>query len=271
MRRESRHASPDRIVSRRKKYSQNFLIDQSAIAQFIKQMPESGGVPAIEVGAGDGVLTRAISPLFPRITAYEIDDEMVARITRSGVPENVEVLQMDFLMSRPPTTPFHLVGNVPFGITSEVVRWALNADSAMTATLITEWAYARKRSGDYGRWTRVTVESWPWMHWSIGGRISRRAFRPVPSVDAGILKLNRRRHSEVSRSERRSWEKFVELGFTGLGGSLYRSLSTQFNTAVLRTAFRELDISEDTVVAFIHPDDWLTLFDRICRSMPRLA
>lgn len=260
MRSASSHSSSNPSLSRRKVYSQNFLRNPTALEKFIAHLPSPALYPAVEVGAGDGALTSAISELFPQVTAYEIDRDMVARLRRRGIPPNVDVVAADFLTVDPPEHPFHLVGNVPFGITAEVVGWALKSRSLETATLITEWAYARKRSGDYGRWTRLTVTSWPRIKWSLGGKIGRRSFRPVPSVDAGILKLARQTPHLVNDDNLRAWQSFVQLGFSGIGGSLFRSLTTRFDTRAVRAAFRQCKIDESTVVAFVHPDDWLSLY-----------
>src|SRR5205823_11465676 len=106
---------------------------------------------------------------------------------RLGGRAGVRVEAGDFLAARPPPRPFQVVGNVPFSITSDVVGWCLVAPALRSATLITQLEYARKRTGGYGRWSLVTVRTWPVFSWELRGRIPRQRFRPVPRVDAGVL------------------------------------------------------------------------------------
>jgi 23S rRNA (adenine-N6)-dimethyltransferase len=98
----------------------------------------------------------------------------------------------DFLGSRPPARPFQVVGNTPFSLTSPVIDWCLRARRMTAATLITQLEYARKRTGGFGRWSQLTVSTWPQFRWELRGTIPRTEFRPVPRVDAGILRLERR-------------------------------------------------------------------------------
>lgn len=255
-------------VSKRKAYSQNILRDSQAVKRFVAALPTDDGRLAVEIGAGDGFLTVALAEHFSRVKAYEIDPDMVHRLKRRGIPGNVEIVCGDFLEAPSPRTPFHVAANIPFGLTSQIVSWCLTAPHLETATLITESAYARKRTGDYGKWSLLTVRTWPWFEWTYHGKIMRRAFRPIPSVDAGILGLRRRPRPLIQPSQKRRWEEFVERGFSGIGGSLFKSLKPLIGRHSSR-CFSQASISRDAVVAFVHPDDWVTLFE--CHENARLG
>lgn len=255
-------ASNGRSLSNRMRYSQNLLRDPAAVRLFISVLPPDGGHLAVEVGAGDGALTRALAEHFGEVKAYEIDGDMVRRLRQRGLPANVRLIHADFLRESAPTVTFHVAANIPFAITSKVIDWCLTAQTLETATLITELAYARKRTGDYGRWSKLTIATWPWFEWRLRGRIDRRCFKPAPTVDAGILTLERRPQPLVDDAHRRSWEQFVERGFTGIGGSLYRSLKPIFGRSCAR-AFADVGIPRDQIVAFVEPGSWLSLFQRL--------
>lgn len=263
---EPQRTGHGRQIARRMRYSQNLLRDPAAVGLFTSMLPRDAQL-AIEIGAGDGALTLALAEHFREVRAYEIDPDMVRRLRRRGLPANVRLVSGDFLRERPPTAPFHVAANIPFGITSKIVDWCLAAETLETATLITELAYARKRSGDYGRWSKLTVRTWPWFEWSLRGRLDRRCFKPIPAVDAGILVLERRRQPLIANAQRRNWEQFVERGFSGVGGSLYRSVKPLFGRSCPRV-FADLGIPRDQIVAFVEPDLWLSLFERVPRSGP---
>jgi len=189
------------------------------------------------------------------VVAYEVDPAMAAGLApRPGL----EVRTEDFLRVRPPGEPFAVVGNIPYALTAAVVDWCLLAETLTTATLLTQLEYARKRTGDYGRWSRLTIGTWPVMSWRLAGRIPRTAFRPVPRVDGGVLRLTRRPVPLVTDVS--AYRKMVELGFTGVGGSLCATLSRRYGRARTVSAFRAVRVPTDAPVGEVWPEQWLTLF-----------
>ncbi len=168
--------------------SQNFLTDRAVARRFARIAVPDGGPPPLllEVGAGKGALTEPLARRCRELRAYEIDPRLVPGLrTRFAGTPHVRVIAGDFLAARPPRGPFAVAGNVPFSRTADVVDWCLRAPALTEATLITQLEYARKRTGDYGRWTLLTVRTWPRYAWRLAGRVDRYGFRPAPRVDAG--------------------------------------------------------------------------------------
>ncbi|MBB5778168.1 ErmE/ErmH/ErmO/ErmR family 23S rRNA (adenine(2058)-N(6))-methyltransferase [Nonomuraea jabiensis] len=243
----------------RRTLSQNFLADRHAVDLMVKAAAPEGLV--LEPGAGEGVLTLALAEAGARVVGYEIDPLLAGRLAaRTRSDPRIDVVRGDFTAARAPHEPFAVVGNIPYSITSKIVDWCLRAPALTSATLLTQREYARKRSGDYGRWSLVTVESWPWFHWRLGDTIGRESFRPVPSVDSAILRLQRRPEPLVS--DRGSYQELVELGFGGVGGSVRASLKTRYEG--VDAALKAAGVARDTVVAHVHPDQWIILWGRLC-------
>ena len=163
------------------------------------------------------------------VIAYEIDPALADRlIARVGDRPNVRVRTGDFLAARQPSGSFQVVGNAPFSLTSPIIDWCLRASRMTAATLITQLEYARKRTGGYGRWSQLTVSTWPQIRWELAGTIARTEFRPVPRVDAGILRLERRAEPLVRPARQAAYRRLVQAGFSGVGGSVQASLRRTF-------------------------------------------
>lgn len=101
------------------------------------------------------------------------------------------------------------------------------------------------------------MASWPWFTWELVGRVGRESFRPVPSVDSAVLRISRRPEPLVR--DRRGFTDLVELGFTGVGGTVRASLRTRYRG--VDAALAAAGIAPDTVVAHVHPDQWIALYE----------
>jgi 23S rRNA (adenine-N6)-dimethyltransferase len=167
----------------------------------------------------------------------------------------------DFLAARPPRTAFSVAGNVPFSRTAAIVDWCLKAPALTDATLLTQLEYARKRTGDYGGWTLLTVRTWPRYEWRLLGRVGRRSFRPVPGVDAGIVRIERRRTPLLDAAAYAGWRHLVELGFSGVGGSLHASLCRAHPRRRVDAAFRAARLDPGVLVGEVAPGRWLRLYE----------
>ncbi|GAA2112142.1 ErmE/ErmH/ErmO/ErmR family 23S rRNA (adenine(2058)-N(6))-methyltransferase [Actinomadura alba] len=250
----------------RRALSQNFLYDPGTIARIVRAARPGADDLLVEVGAGEGRLTRALARECRKVIAYEIDAALARRVAaRYRSNPKIECVHADFLSATPPAEPFALVGNIPYGVTSRIVEWCLKAPELTSATMVTQLDYARKRSGDRGRWSRLTVRTWPRFDWRLLGVIPRELFRPVPSVDSGILRLDRRREALLPPGALREYEAFVALGFGGVGGTLHASLSRRYRPARVTAAFAAAGLDRRTIVAFVHPDQWIQLFTALHR------
>ncbi|MDG9717825.1 23S rRNA (adenine(2058)-N(6))-methyltransferase Erm(O) [Streptomyces sp. DH24] len=246
--------------------SQNFIADRATATRLARlTAPHGRPLPLLlEVGAGKGALTAALAARCRELRAYEIDPALLPalRARFSGTP-HVRVVAGDFLAARPPRTPFSVAGNVPVSRTAAIVDWCLRAPALTDATLLTQLEYARKRTGDYGRWTLLTVRTWPRYEWRLLGRVGRHGFRPVPRVDAGIVRIERRRTPLLDAAAYDSWRHLVELGFSGTGGSLHASLRRAHARRRVDAAFRAARLDPGVLVGEVAPEQWLRLHEAL--------
>jgi 23S rRNA (adenine-N6)-dimethyltransferase len=223
-----------------------------------------GADPASDGGALSWQLqiARFLAPAARRVLAHELDPRLAARLAdRYRDPAlGVRVVHGDFTRARPPREPFAVVGNIPYSRTADIVRWCLDAPELTSATLVTQLEYARKRTGAHGRWSRLTVLTWPWWSWRLAGRIGRDRFRPQPRVDAGVLVLRRRTGALVPWERRGEYRRMVELGFGGVGGSLSASLRRVYPAARVATALRKAGVAAGAPVGLVSPDQWVVVF-----------
>jgi 23S rRNA (adenine-N6)-dimethyltransferase len=254
--------------ARRRALSQNFLTDASVARAVVRAADLSPDGLVVEVGAGAGMLTRHLAPACGRLIAYEVDPDLAARLAaRHG--DRVRVVRADFRTAVPPRSPFAVVGNIPYAITAPVVDWCLSARRLTGATLITQLEYARKRTGGFGRWSRLTVRTWPVFSWRMGRRIPRERFDPVPRVDSAVLLLRRRAAPLIAPDRLAAYGHLVDLGFTGVGGTLRASLRRAHPAHRVDAALAAAGVDRSAVVAYVTPDQWVRLAARLLEAPPR--
>src|SRR5699024_4515112 len=110
----------------RHEHGQNFLTDHKIINSIIDLVKQTSG-PILESGPGSGALTHPMAYWGRAITAVEGDANRPATPTQEPSPAAVEVSHHDFLTSRLPATPCVIVGNIPFHLTTAILRKLLHA------------------------------------------------------------------------------------------------------------------------------------------------
>jgi 23S rRNA (adenine-N6)-dimethyltransferase len=196
---------------RRRRLGQNFLRPEFA-DRIVAEADFRPGDLVVEFGAGLGAITIALAKRQVDVVAIEIDPVWVARLrerVRGAFQDKVRVVEGDFLSLRLPTEPFRVIGSLPFGYTTDVLRRLLD-DPRVTlerADLIVQWAVARKRVA-LPPSTRLSTTWVPWWEFRLGRHVPASAFRPVPRVDSGVLIITRK-PPILPPSMARSYSEFV--------------------------------------------------------------
>ena len=287
------HAKTSSQVSQfpggRQELGQNFLADRALIAAIQRLVRDETQGPIIEVGAGDGALTGPLARLDRPLTALEIDPRRVRRLRQrfgdsgsgsgsgsgrdrdrdrdrasDGAGSGVHIVQADVLRHRFPAAPHVVVGNVPFHLTTAIIRKLLSEHGWTSAVLIVQWEAARRRAGVGGA-SMLTASWWPWYDFGLVRRIPASAFRPVPSVDAGLLTMRRRTVPLVAgeRCERLAYQAFVKQVFQAPGRGLEEMIGRtgRVRRADLREWVRWSRIPARALPKDLAAEDWARLWE----------
>lgn len=235
----------------RHELGQNFLCDRRVVADIVEIVSRTTG-PIVEVGAGDGALTVPLQRLGRRLTAIEIDGQRAKRLAGRT---SAEVVTTDFLRFRLPRTPHVVVGNLPFHLTTAMLRHLLHSPGWTDAVLLVQWEVARRRAGVGGA-TMMTAQWWPWFEFHLARKVSAAAFRPRPAVDAGLLTMTRRTEPLVDGADRRRYQALVHQVFTGRG----RGMAQIIGRRVPRHWLRHHAINPSALPKDLTAAQWAALF-----------
>ncbi|HEX5096001.1 MAG TPA: rRNA adenine N-6-methyltransferase family protein [Acidimicrobiia bacterium] len=134
------------------------------------------GELVLDIGAGDGALTRPLLDTGARVIAIEIHPGRLQTLRRRFADEpRCTVVRADAADLYLPRRPFRVVANPPFHVSSALLRRLTARGSRLVAAdLVLQRAVAQK--------------------WAAGGSLRplpRAAFSPRPRVDAAVLILRR--------------------------------------------------------------------------------
>lgn len=146
----------------------------------------------LDIGAGLGALTRPLLASGARVIAIERDERVAARLVRrTAGAGRLTVVTGDALRVPLPRRPFRVVANIPFSITTPLLRRLV--DSRMVAAdLVVELAAGRRLASAARAAARPELARWHRQFtFRLGPVIPAYRFRPAPPVDAVVLRLRR--------------------------------------------------------------------------------
>ena len=169
----------------RSRLGQHFLGSSRLAAQLVADAGVTGDDRVVELGAGRGALTDALAERAAQVLAVELDPKLVSTLARRYASvRNVAVLRADARETPLPANPYRVLANLPFGVTSDVLRRLFDAPASglQRADLIVQWQVARVRARvNDGPPTDLLGARWgPWWEfWSYGGAATSPMHRGV--------------------------------------------------------------------------------------------
>ena len=197
---------------------QHFL-RSSRLAADIVAGADARGELVVEIGAGTGLLTRALSGVADRVVALELDVRLADRLRRDLARRaSVSVVHADAREWAWPDEPFAVVANLPFAGSGELLRLLLDDPRRplTSATLIVQWEFACKRARVWPSTLRAAYWG-AWYEFAVVRHLAPAAFAPPPSVDAGVLRIRRRGQPLVPLEDSEAYRTLLARAFAGDG------------------------------------------------------
>jgi 16S rRNA (adenine1518-N6/adenine1519-N6)-dimethyltransferase len=182
----------------RKSLGQNFLIDPNQQRRIVAALDPAASDTVLEIGPGQGALTRHLAGTVGRLILVELDDVLAAdRAAEYREQPHVTVVHADFMrldlhLVCPDPHALKVIGNIPYNITTPIIFRLLERAVRpqrivlMVQREVADRVTAAPGSSEYGALS-VGVRTVARVERLFN--VGRGSFRPVPRVDSTVLRL----------------------------------------------------------------------------------
>lgn len=197
----------------KKKFGQNFIIDENIIENTLNSIDLDNETLVIEIGPGAGSLTYKVASRAKKVICYEIDTTL-KEILSANLKEftNVDIIFEDFLkrdvlsdLKKESFKKLYVVANLPYYITTPIIEKFIDDNIPVDKIVI----MVQKEVGDrfkavpktksYGS---LTVYLNYYFDIRKVMNVSRNVFLPRPNVDSVIMEFSRKKSPYQLKDEK---------------------------------------------------------------------
>ena len=232
-------------ISPKKSLGQNFLHDPNTLEKIVASAELSPTATVLEIGPGTGNLTEILASHAAHVIAVELDDRLVPLLRhRFEHPSNVDVIHGDILainladrlgtVANP--TPYTVVANVPYYITSAILRHLFEQLPRPQRIVLTmQREVAERIVAEPGDMSLLAVSVQFYGQPQIVMRLSPAVFWPRPDVESAVVRIEVYDTPPVDVSDERLFFRVVRAGFSQKRKQLRNALSNGLSIAKTQT------------------------------------
>lgn len=246
----------------RKRFSQNFLVDESAIAAIVEAIGPRPGDRMVEIGPGLAAITRPLAGVVRPLHVIEIDRDIVAKLKREFGVEALAIhegdaLEFDFASLGP---DLRVIGNLPYHISTPILFRLFDAAAAlrdihvMLQAEVVERMVAAPGASDYGRLS-VMLQYRFEMEKVLDVRPE--AFDPAPKVESALVRMSPRIGDWRRAKDEKLLSETVALAFSQRRKTLRNTLGGALSAA----EFEALGIDPQARAQTLAVEDFVRIAD----------
>lgn len=252
----------------KKSLGQNFLFDKNLLRAIVNDgMVETGDV-VLEIGAGAGTLTSALSEKASKVISFEIDESLKPILLKvKEENENIELHFQDFMQADIDSLfagKARVVANIPYYITTPIVFKLIEHIEKFSSILVLIQKEVADRfasshsSKNYGI-TSVILQSI--FDVGIPRIVKKECFTPMPKIDSALCLLVPHNKYRISNFEK--FKDFVHLAFSMRRKTLVNNLKQKFDKEMIVNSLIPLGYLETTRPEQISVENFIKLFEML--------
>jgi 16S rRNA (adenine1518-N6/adenine1519-N6)-dimethyltransferase len=180
-----------------KALGQNFLRDENILHKIVESLDLRTGDTVVEIGPGQGALTKHLCEKPVKLIGIEIDDRAI-QLLQERFGKQLELIHGDVLefnlgeLAKMHGGKVRVVGNIPYYLTSAILFWLFDARAFVAdATLMVQLEVARRlvapsKNKEYGI---LSIFTQFYTDCEMLFKVSRNCFYPRPDVDSAVVRM----------------------------------------------------------------------------------
>lgn len=215
----------------KKSLGQNFLVEPSGLRKVLLAADLQGDEQVLEIGAGLGSLTVLLAQNAREVIAIEIDQTLFPALQeaisqyKNVITTQGDILELD-LKALLSDAPFVVVANIPYYITSAIIRKLLEAQKRPTHMVLTiQKEVAERVIARDGKMSLLSLSVQVYGKPELAATIPAGAFYPAPDVDSAVLKLSLYPKPLIDEENMDLFFKLATAGFSQKRKTLRNSLA----------------------------------------------
>lgn len=226
-------AAESNTPRKKKSLGQHFLRKQSVVDNMIEKVSISNNVSVMEIGCGDGFLTRAILDQTPckQLWCYEIDPEWAEFVGKSVTDPRLSIKLQNILTADlselQPQTPWVILANLPYQITFPILFLIKNNKHLFQeGVVMVQEEVAHKILGKSGRgYNQTSLLLQHHFDWEFMEKIEPGAFTPPPKVFSRLIYFKPKMETIAIPEEEKFWD-FMKICFRSPRQTLRNNIRT---------------------------------------------
>lgn len=220
-------------INFKKSLGQNFLFDKNLLRAIANDGLVEKDDLVLEIGAGAGTLTKVLAEKAKKVISFEIDKELVERLTKLQKEQsNIEFYFQDFMdadVGNLFAGKARVVANIPYYITTPIIfRLVEHLEKFKSILVLIQKEVAERFAANCGNKsygiTSVILQSI--FDVSIPRIVKKECFTPQPKIDSALCLLVP--HNKYSISNFEGFKNFVHLAFSMRRKTLVNNLKSKF-------------------------------------------
>ncbi|WP_040978845.1 23S ribosomal RNA methyltransferase Erm [Oceanobacillus jeddahense] len=223
----------------------------------------------LELGAGKGALTNILNNQARKILAVEYDQKFIRKLQQLEM-KNTVVIQQDILKVSLPREPFVVVSNIPYAITTPIMKMLLNKPSSgfQRGVIVMEKGAAKRFTSNFVK--DPYVIAWRmWFDIRYVKEISRKNFSPPPRVDSAMITIDRKAQPIVPYNDYLIFWGLVDYALKNPQLPIELALKGIFTPPQLKHLKRGLRIKNEVTVANLSEQQWGIIFETMKQHVPK--
>lgn len=237
MKQGHRYNKKDNQFHHKHSLGQNFITDDALFHQLVELSGVGAEDTVLEIGPGAGGMTKVLSRKCKKVISIEIDSTLIP-ILKVALHHcnNVElihgdVLQVNLQALMADKGPFHVVANIPYYLTTDLLQMLLTSRLPIESISVMVQAEAAQRMvaqpGEEG-WGLLAVRTQYYYDAQIVLDVPACMFTPPPKVDSAFVTMRRLNEPAVQVKNEEMFFKVAKAAFAMRRKTMANNLIASF-------------------------------------------